>query len=90
MHYADNQVISFTVDPTGLVVEFTQAGAEPDASWSVPLIGWAIVSQPPDTAGGVQTDLQPVVLQEEQGAVLLSRLLAAEAAGITFRIHHRT
>ena len=90
MHYADQQVISFTLDPTDRVVEFTAAGDKTPDSWTVPLIGWAVVSQPFDPQGGAHTDLDPVILENDQYAVTLSRYLSAQAAGITWRLRHRT
>jgi hypothetical protein len=90
MQYADQQVISFTLDPTDRIVELTAAGDPPTDTWTVPLIGWAVVSQPSDPQGGARTSLDPVVLQDDQFAVTLSSILAAQVAGVTFRIRHRT
>ncbi|MEO5711764.1 MAG: hypothetical protein ABIQ59_18290 [Nocardioidaceae bacterium] len=90
MQYADQQVVSFTPDPTDRLVEFTTTGAEPADTWIVPLIGWAVISQPYDAEGCAHTSLEPVVLQDEQLPVPVSRILATRAAGVTFRIRHRT
>ena len=90
MQYADQQVVSFTLDPTGRVIEVTATGGKTADTSIVPLIGWAIVSQPFDTHGGAQTDLEPVVLQDDQFAVTLSQFLSTQAPGVTFRIRHRT
>jgi len=90
MHYADQQVISFTLDPTHRVVEFTAAGGQTPETWIVALVGWAVVSQPSDPQGGLQTSLEPVILEDDQYAVTLSRYLSAQAAGITWRLRHRT
>ena len=90
MQYADQQVTSFTLDPTDRVVEFTATGDQPADTWTVVLIGWAVVSQPFDPQGGAHTNLEPVVLQDDQYAVPLSRILSTQAAGVTYRIRHRT
>jgi hypothetical protein len=90
MQYADQQVISFTLDPTDRVVEFTQTGGERADTWSVSLIGWAVVSEPFDPQGGAHTSLEPVVLQDDQYPVTLGRILSTQAAGVTWRIRHRT
>ena len=90
MQYADQQVVSFTLDPTDRVVEFTATGGQSADTWTVPLIGWAVVSQPFDAQGGARTSLEPVVLQDDQFAVTLSRLSTHDAGGITWRIRHRT
>ncbi len=90
MQYADQQVISFTLDPTERVVEFTAGGDRSDDTWSVPLIGWAVVSQPFDPQGGAHTSLEPVVLQEDQYAMTVSQVLSVQEALITYRIRHRT
>jgi len=90
MQYADQQVVSFTLDPTGRVVELTKGGDRSSDTWDLPLIGWAVMSQPFDPQGGVHTSLEPVVLQDDQYAVPLSRILSTQAAGLTYRIRHRT
>jgi hypothetical protein len=90
MQYADQQVVSFTLDPTDRVVEFTTASGHSDDTWTVVLIGWAVVSQPFDAQGGAHTTLEPVVLQDDRYAVPLSRILSAQDAGVTYRIRHRT
>ena len=90
MPYADQQVVSFTLDPTDRVVEFTATGGQSADTSIVPLIGWAVVSQPFDPQGGAHTNLEPVVLQDDQYAVTLSRYLSTQAAGVSWRIRHRT
>jgi hypothetical protein len=90
MQYADQQVISFTLDPTDRVVEFTATGGESPETWDVPLIGWAVVSQPFDPQGGAHTSLEPVVLEDGEYPVTLSRVLSTRAGGVTWRIRHRT
>jgi hypothetical protein len=90
MQYADQQVISFTLDPTDRVVQFTTTGGQSSDSWTVPLIGWAVVSQPSDAQGDERTSLEPVVLQDDQNAVTLSTVLSAQDAAVTWRIRHRT
>jgi len=90
MQYADQQVLSFTLDPTDRVVEFTSGGDQPTETWDLPLIGWAVISQPFDTQGGAHTSLEPVVLQDDRYAEPLSRILSTRAAGVTYRIRHRT
>jgi hypothetical protein len=90
VQYADQQVLSFTLDPTGRVVEFTAAGGEPADTWTVSLIGWAVVSQPFDPQGGAHTSLEPVVLQDDKYAVTLSSILSTQDAGVSWRIRHRT
>jgi hypothetical protein len=90
MQYADQQVVSFTLDPTDRVVEFTAAGDPSADTWTLVLIGWAVVSQPFDPQGGAHTTLEPIVLQDDQYAVPLSRILSTQDAPVTFRIRHRT
>lgn len=91
MQYADQQVLSFTLDPTDRVVEFTSSDGRSADTSTMLLIGWAVVSQPFDQQGGAHSSLEPVVLQDDQYAVPLSRILATEAAGgVTWRIRHRT
>lgn len=91
MHYADQQVISFTLDPTERVVEFTSTGEHAAETSTVPLIGWAVVSQRSEPEGGARTSLEPVVLKDEQFAVTVSSILSTQAAGgVTWRIRHRT
>jgi hypothetical protein len=91
MQYADQQVVSFTLDPTDRVVEFTATGGQDSDTWTLSLIGWAVVSQPFDPQGGAHTSLEPVVLQDDQFAVPVSRILSTQAAGgVTYRIRHRT
>ena len=57
MQYADQQIISFTLDPTNRVVEFTATGGKTPDTWTVELIGWAVVSQTFDAQGGARTSL---------------------------------
>ena len=91
MQYADQQVLSFTLDPTDRVVEFTATGDRDPQTWDLPLIGWAVVSQPFDSQGDAHTSLEPVLLQDDQAAVTLSRVLSVEhGGGVTYRIRHRT
>ncbi|MET0998826.1 MAG: hypothetical protein ABWX73_08950 [Marmoricola sp.] len=90
MRYADQQVISFTLDPTDRVVEFTSAGEQAADTLTVPLIGWAVVSQATDSEILAHTSLEPVVLKDDQYAVTVSSILSAQAAGVSYRIRHRT
>ncbi len=92
MEYAPDQVISFTLDPTGAVVEFESTDHSPDHpdSWILPLIGWAVVSQPAAPGGGARTSLEPVVLQDEQFAVTVNSILTTLEATFRARIHHET
>ena len=90
MQYADQQVVSFTLDPTNRVVEFAATGDQSTDTWTMALIGWAVVSQPYDPQGGAHTRLEPVVLQDDQFAVPLSTVLSAQHGPVTWRIRHRT
>jgi hypothetical protein len=90
MQYAEQQVISFTLDPTGRVVEITSAGDQSAEPKTLPLIGWAVVSQPSEPGGGARTSLEPVVLEDDQFAVTMSSLLAHDAGGTSWKIRHRT
>jgi hypothetical protein len=91
MQYADQQVLSFTLDPTERVVEFSSSGDQGPDTWEMPLIGWAVISQPFDAQGDAHTSLEPVLLQDDQAAVTLSRVLSTEHGGaVTYRIRHRT
>jgi hypothetical protein len=91
MQYADQQVVSFTLDPTDRVVEFTATSGQSADTSIMELIGWAVVSRPFDPQGGAHTMLEPVVLQDDQYAVTVSRVLSTQdAGGVTWRIRHRT
>ena len=90
MRYADQQVISFTLDPTDRVVEITSTGDQLADTKTLPLIGWAVVSQPSGPEGGARTSLEPVVLEDDQFAVTLSSLLTEDAGGTSWKIRHRT
>jgi hypothetical protein len=90
MQYADQQVVSFTLDPTERVVEFTTGDGQSADGDTLSLIGWAVVSQPYDAEGDAHTGLEPVVLQNDQFAVPLSSILSTKDAAVTWRIRHRT
>jgi hypothetical protein len=90
MQYAEQQVISFTLDPTDRIVEITSTGDRSADTKTLPLIGWAVVSQPSEPGGGARTSLEPVVLEDDQFAVTVSSLLMLDAGGTTWRIRHRT